>query len=287
MSGIPPQIETYRPFPSMARFRIISDNHYVVCEPSALRPGEEVTSDGSLDSERFARGLFAIPFAVGTGLTVALGAGGAGILLLIATFVLGTVIAFLLVLVSIRIRVNGALRRVGGNILRIDKSMKRAWDLLHLGEEITRTASWKTGLVDQDRLIPGLLWRSTLTATSLAAAEVDIARAASHDSLRELVDAKRRDLDEAVSSLGEIEWRLRQVLGAAEQLDERDRDRTCAAEKAREELELRRRLTSSEAPMQSVADDSSDAVSIQAQAEALNDLLAESDKIATGLRGHS
>ncbi|WP_300008119.1 hypothetical protein [Pseudonocardia sp.] len=246
-----------------------------------------MSSDGRLDSERFTRGMFAIPLIAGIGLTVALGMRGAGIIPLIATFVLGTVAAFFLLLVSIRIRVDGAQRRVGGNILRIDRSMTRAWDLLKLVEKITHTTSWKTGLVDRDRLIPGLLWRSVLTATSLAAAEIDITRAASHDSLRELVDAKRRDLDQAVSSLGEIELRLRQVLNAAEQLDQRDRDRAHAAEKAREELELRRRLSSSETPAQSVADDTSEAFSIQAQAEALNELLAESDKIANGMRGYS
>lgn len=255
MSNIPPQLETYRPFPSMARFRIISETHYVVCEPKVLRPGEEVSSDGRLDGESFVRGMFAIPFIVGLGLTVAVGVRGAGILPLIATFVLGAVVAFFLVLVSIRIRVDSAQRRVGSNILRVDKPNSQAWKLLQLVEKITHTTSWKTGLVDRDRLIPGLLWRSVLTATSLAAAEDDVKRAASHDSLRELVDAKRRDLDEAVSSLGEIEWRLRQVLNAAEQLDQRDRDCTRAAEKAREELELRRRLTSSETPAHSVADD--------------------------------
>jgi hypothetical protein len=209
-----------------------------------------------------------------------------GALLILLSLVVGTALAFLMLLLAVRARVDAAVRRSGRTVLRIDKSSGRSWKICQLVERITLTRAWRSGLVDRERVVPGVTFRSLSTALHLAAAEADVARAETHSDLRELAAARRRELDQEAASLHEIERRLHHVLRAAEQLDERQRQAERNTERAREEAELRQRLASPELSVGSSPHDVDEVLGVHARAEALNELLAESDEIAAGLRSH-
>jgi hypothetical protein len=280
-----PGLGTNRIVPSFAGFRAIAGNYYILCDPSALLRGEYVTYDGRVDNDRFARFLFTK--SLGIGLLFGFFALFV-IKSLIATFVLafviGAPVGFIVVLLRIRLAVNSAMRRVEGRILRIDQQAVEAWGFCKTMEQLAATSAWSSGLVDRDRLVPGLLWRSVKTCIELAKLDLDIARATAHPALVNLVEQQGRRLEEATASLDGVRQRLEMVLASALQLDARERARLDETVRSREESELREKLSGVLPSNQQQAEDEISAAAVQTEADVLNELLAESDRISSGLR---
>ena len=280
-----PDPGTNRIVPSFARFRAIAENYYILCDPSALLPGEYVTFDGRVDNDRLARFLFTKSLGIGLlfGL-LALLVIEPSIIALALAFIIGAPVGFIAVLLRIRLAIDSAIRRVEGRILRIDQQALEAWGFCKMMEQLAATSAWSTGVVDRDRLVPGLLWRSVKTCTELAKLDLDIEQATAHPALTHLVEQKVRQQEEARASLDGIRQRLGMVLASARQLDARERARYDENVRSREESELWEKLSGAVPPSHQQLDDELLAATVQTEADVLNKLLAESDRISSDLR---
>lgn len=272
-----------RPFPSLARFWTpqAPGNFYIVADPAALHLRDQLTKDGSV--HRPALGYFpavavllflaGLPMAIDEDFPAFYWPAVWTVVSLIGAVGLhGQVLQM------------QAKRRMTHRILRISRDLPRAWELCVLVDRITDTRAWKTYMVDRERLIPGLLWRYVQTSISLLLLEEDLGKAETHANLAGLVQEKRRQAAETAAALDEIDQNLYRVLHFAESLDQRRRDQQAAAARMVEEAMLRQRLTGTSLPVMQVQDDAMFAYTLQAEAEALNELLQYSDRLISGLR---
>lgn len=271
--------------PSFARFRAVAGNYYILCDPLALLPGEYVTFDGRVDNDRLARFLFTKSLGIGAAFALlALLIIGPSIITVALAFIIGVPVGFIAVLLRIRLATDSAIRRVEGRILRIDQQALEVWGFCKMMEQLAATSAWSTGLVDRDRLLPGLLWRSVKTCIELAKLDLDIEQATAHPTLTDLVERKVQQREEVRASLNGIRQRLEMVLASARQLDERERARHDQNVRSREESELRAKLSGALPSSHQQIDDELLAATVQTEAGVLNELLAESDRISSDLR---
>lgn len=224
---------------SFGRFRSIKEPYYVVCDPTVLRRGEQVDGFARVSHPSLRSRL------------AAWGSPGPA---------------------------GPARTRTEGRILRVAPGDGAAYRLCELAETLAATSAWSGGLVDRDRLVPAILWRSVRTAFEVARLDEEIEQARRFPALADLVAGRVEQRSRSAAVVDEVHRRFALVLAAARQLDARDAARRTEWDRSREEAELRQRLTAEPAPLPHAADaDASTA--IQVEAEALNELLAESDRL--------
>jgi hypothetical protein len=274
---------SHHPFPSLGRFRAVDRMYFVLGDPSVLRKQEHVLPNGSLGSDD-ARFFFTTPLVVGALTTgvVAL-SGYLNWVTLFWAFVFGSVAGFFAFVLWTRGRAAAAAVRAAGQVIRVEPQSPQAWEMCILADMVASTSAWRRGFVDRDRLLPGLAWRYVTTSLQMEGLQHDVGRASEHQSLAGIVGQKLDELTATSAALDGIRGRLQHVLESAQRLDQREQDRWRQVERRREEEELRRRLSSGSMPVMRQDDDELFAGAIATEAQVLNELLAESDRIISGL----
>jgi hypothetical protein len=140
---------------------------------------------------------------------------GPSIITVALAFIIGVPIGFIAVLLRIRLATDSAIRRVEGRILRIDQQALEVWGFCKMMEQLAATSAWSTGLVDRDRLLPGLLWRSVKTCIELAKLDLDIEQATAHPTLTDLVERKVRSYSAAPQSVSSFMWPVGRSAGVS------------------------------------------------------------------------
>jgi hypothetical protein len=161
--------------------------------------------------------------------------------------------------------------RVRGRILRVGPGDGVAFGLCQLVERLASTSAYADFLVDRERRVPAVLWRSVHTAFEVGRLDEEIAQARRFPDLAELVAVRVAQRNRAAAQVDQVQRTFDRALAAAQQLDAR-------AAGLREEAALRERLATRPAVVDHLADVDA-GTAIQVEAEALNELLAASDRL--------
>ena len=257
MRSLPqPDVDGYQPFPTLRRFRTPDYGYdYVVGDPAALRRGDRLSRDGSVEAPD---AYFSISVCVAIGFYgIAALLESKGAEMPPVYWVLASLAALFCLGMSTMLKVQGlrAKKRAELNTWTVSSYWARAYDLCSVADRIASTGAWRYGHVDPERHIPGLLYRYVDAAIRLQMLMDDIKKAKAHPNLAGLVEVKEQQAGDSIMVLEDTRQQFLQILQFAGGLDQHQRDLQAQKAMQREEDQLRWRLGGSSLPVMRQQDD--------------------------------